>query len=129
MNIDRKGFTLIEIVVAMALMSLGLLALYGMQVTVMKSNSSSKNITTATLLAETKMEGLKNTGFGNNTTGYETNIDEAGQAGGIFTRSWQIDPNYQNSANMEKVTVTVTWSDQNRTHNISLKSVLSKLVD
>lgn len=114
---------------ALALLSFGLLVLFGMQVTVMKSNSASKNLTSAILLAETKIEELKEDGFENNTTGSETDIDETGQAGGIFTRSWQIDPNYQNSANMEKIKVTIIWSGQNRTHNISLNSVLSNPID
>lgn len=126
---NQNGFTLIEVIIALSILSIGLLALLGLQVAVVRGNAGSRHLTSAVMLAEAKNEELKENGFGNNSNGTEANIDETGQAGGIFTRSWTITPNYAGSANMEQTTVTTTWSDQVRSHSISIDSVLSDTVD
>ena len=126
---NQNGFTLLEVIIALSILSIGLLALLGLQVAVVRGNAGSRNLTSAVMLAEAKNEELKENGFGKNTTGTETNIDGTGQAGGIFTRSWIIIPNYQGSSNMEQTTVTTTWSDQVRSHSISIDTVLSDTVD
>jgi type IV pilus assembly protein PilV len=126
---NQNGFTLLEVIIALSILSIGLLSLLGLQVAVVRGNTGSRNLTSAVMLTEAKNEELKENGFGNNTNGTETNIDETGQAGGIFTRSWTITSNYQGSANMEQTTVTTIWSDQVRSHSISIDTVLSDTVD
>ena len=56
---NGEGFTLIEVLIAMLVMSVGLLTLGGMQVVAIKSNSNASNITTATALIEEKLDVYK----------------------------------------------------------------------
>ena len=125
MHNEQNAFTLLEVLIALGILSIGLLAIIGMLITTIKGNAGSKNLATATFLAEQKIEELKGAGFGNRSNGSETNIDPNGRRGGIFTRSWAITPGYQGSVNMEQITVTVTWTDPNRDHSVYLATVLS----
>src|SRR3990172_2270351 len=60
---NNKGFTLVEIMIAMFILVVALLGLISVTVMVIKGNSFSKTMTTATTLAKDKMEQLKNTSF------------------------------------------------------------------
>jgi Tfp pilus assembly protein PilV len=122
----------VEVLIALAILSIGLLALAGLQVVVIKGNTGSKNLTSAVILAEAKIEQLKRNGFANlvNSNFQDPNnpVNETGQAGGIFTRSWVID-GYLGSADMKQIIVTLTWTDSLGDHNISVTTVFSKAVD
>ncbi|MEW6161755.1 MAG: prepilin-type N-terminal cleavage/methylation domain-containing protein [Nitrospirota bacterium] len=129
---NPNGFTLVEVLIALAILSIGLLALAGLQVVVIKANAGSKNLTSAVILAEAKIEELKRNGFGSLTNGNfqdpNNPVNETGQAGGIFTRSWVID-NYFGSADMKQIIVTLTWTDSLGNHNIPVTTVFSRAVD
>ena len=53
---DASGFTLLEVVIAMAILSVGLLSIAAAQLAALHMSSRSKNLTTAMHLAEQKME-------------------------------------------------------------------------
>lgn len=57
------GFTLLEVMVSLVILSVGLLGLASQTVSVIKANSLSDNITRATALAEDKLEELKRLGY------------------------------------------------------------------
>jgi type IV pilus assembly protein PilV len=53
-----RGFTLIEVMVALTLLAIGLLALAGMQVTAIRTNASASEVTARVALAEGIMEEI-----------------------------------------------------------------------
>jgi type II secretory pathway pseudopilin PulG len=55
---NSAGFTLIEAVIAMMVTTVGLVSIAGMFSLAMKTNASSRNFTTATTLAQDKLEQL-----------------------------------------------------------------------
>lgn len=57
---NNKGFTLIEVMIAIVILTIGLLALVSVTVMVIKGNSLSKMMTTATTLAKDQLETIKN---------------------------------------------------------------------
>ena len=59
MNLKEKGFTLLELMIAMVVLAIGILALIQMQVAAMSGNSSANQMTTALTLAQDKIEQLK----------------------------------------------------------------------
>ena len=106
-----KGFTLIEIMVAVTLLSIGLLGMAGLTVGVMRSNSLSSEVTTATTLAQDRMEEIKRMDYGDVT---EANLPPEGYNGGIqgyplYRRDTDIDPNTPDPG-MKTVTITVFWN-------------------
>lgn len=98
--VSRRGFSLIEVLLAVAVMSFGLLALASLQLSLMRTSGDAKAQSVALSLAKDKLEDLR--GFGGLadylavTDGSDTpDADPAttgNQAfGGIaFTRSWTV---------------------------------------
>ena len=105
-----SGFTMIELLIAMGILSVALLSLGSMVYSVMNSTSLSKGMTVATTLMQDKMEGMKNTVVSSLTTGNDTV-----QLGNInYLRQWTVFP----SANTRTITVTVNWTDRGP-HNVT----------
>jgi len=126
---DKKGFSLVEFMIAISILGIGLLALAGLQSTAIRGNRTSKDVTSAILLAEKKMEELKNTSFtalANGTFNDSNNpLTSTGGTGGIFTRSWTIST-YSGSTYMKQITITITWTEGGLSKSASLDTVISR---
>ena len=119
-NNNNNGFTLVEIMVAMGILTIALLGLVSVTVMVIKGNSFSKTMTTATILAKGKIEQLKNTSYGSLAGGEET-VDSAGFT---YTRRWAV--TNTPAAGMKTVEVTVQWNWQNAARNVTLRSIVAQ---
>lgn len=122
---NKDGFTFIEVLIAIVILSIGLLGLATMSTTASKFNSFSKNKTIAITLGQDKMEGLKRiiptTTLTNANNAIENNINEKGEAGsGIFTRSVSI---AGGAGQLTTLTVTVTWIDYT-SHTVTLTTLI-----
>lgn len=126
---NKNGFSLVEFMIAIAILAIGLLALVGLQSTAIKGNFSAKNLTTAVLLAEKKMEEFKNTSFASLTNGTfndaNNSLTGTGTSGGLFNRSWTIQT-YSGSTYMKQITVTITWTVGGRNYSTALDTVISR---
>jgi len=126
---NEHGVTMIELLIAIALLSIGLLALFTLQSTAIQGNRDSKEATTAVFLAEKKIEELKNIPFINLTLGTTTDSSNpmtgSGTPGGIYNRSWSVQ-SYSGSANMKQITVTVSWTQSGQNHSMVLDTLVSK---
>ena len=116
---DNNGFTLIEVLVAMVILSVGLLGTAALITGIIRSNKVSNRITTATVLAQDKMEEIKNAGYTN---------------AGNETRAFLSSPfdNYERevtvasdspSSGMKTVNVTVYWESSK---SVSLQTILTE---
>lgn len=114
---NHKGFTLVEIMVAMAILTIALLSLASVTVMVIKGNSFSKTMTTATTLARDKLEQLKNTGYDSLAGGADT-------VGSIYTRTWTV-TNNSPAADMKTIEVVVQWSWQGALRNATLRTIVA----
>lgn len=119
---------MVEFLVATVILSFGLLALINLQLTSIRGNSDSKEMTRAIFLAETRMEQLKNTPYASLTIGTTQDpnnpMNGQGQSGGIFSRSWTIQ-NYAGSK-MKQITVIVNWTLKGQSHNATYQTVVSR---
>ena len=57
-RVNNRGFTLIEVMIALAIFSIGILAIAGMQISSINGNSSARMQTEATTLAVERLERL-----------------------------------------------------------------------
>ncbi|MEA1970236.1 MAG: prepilin-type N-terminal cleavage/methylation domain-containing protein [Thermodesulfobacteriota bacterium] len=115
---NDKGFTLIEVMIAIFILVVGLLGVAGVAVTVINGNAFSKEITTATTLAQDKMEELKNTRYSNITSGSDTQDS-------FYTRTWTSTPDSP-AADMKTIDVTVQFPWKGATHNVTLNTIVAK---
>lgn len=94
-----NGFSLLEVLVAVVILSFGLLALAALQAGLIRSSSEAKAQSVGLALAKDKLEELRGyrclTGctpsYANIATGNDTVTDVGGSTGGVdFTRSWAV---------------------------------------
>jgi len=62
---NEAGFTIVEILIAIVILTVGLLAMANMHVLAMFVNSSARNVTESTALAQSRMEQLVRLPFDN----------------------------------------------------------------
>ena len=117
---NQNGFSLIEILIAMAILALAMLAAASMQLGSIRNNASGNTVTQANMLAKTRMEMLKNTpDIADLMDGDEINIDADGQPGGIYNRSWRV---VNQGATARRITVTVEWTQRGKSRTIVISS-------
>ena len=107
---SQRGFTLIEVLIAVFLLVVALIGAASVTTSVIKSNFLSRTLTTATTLAKDKMEELKATAYTALPAGTVTDYSrgdgtvQASSTGSYYTRSWSAP-----GTNTKTITVTVTW--------------------
>lgn len=104
----QRGFTLIEILIALAITVLGLSAVAGMFVANAQGTAYARHATEATVLAEDQLEHMLTTPSANLTSGFDQ-VDERGTAvtSGGFTRVWTVTWD----GNLARIGITVTWRE------------------
>jgi len=117
----NDGFTLLEVLVALILLTFGMLGVANLTIGVIKGNSYSKNVTTATIVAQQQIEQAQRLGYTNsNSLAGSANISMGGTS---FTRTTTV-TNATPAANMKTVSVAVSWNPGN--NSVSLNTIISQ---
>ncbi len=116
---SQSGFTVIEVLVAMALFSIGVLGFAMSTISVTQGNQKSYNYAMANALAQDKLEELK-ARPASLTSDAETVPPNGGQS---FSRSWTVTANSPMTG-MHRIDVTVTWTDY-QSHSVTLSSAIN----
>jgi len=119
---NDKGFTLIEVLIAIVILSVGLLGMASLTVAIIQGNKFSNDLTTATTLAQDKMEDIRRLGYSNVTA--ETKAACASPYS-EYERKVEVsadDP----AAGMKTVTVTAYWQSTVKEHSVELKTILAQ---
>jgi prepilin-type N-terminal cleavage/methylation domain-containing protein len=112
---DDRGFTLIEILIAIFILSVVLLSLSSMVYSIMRSTSLSKETSRATTLMQDQMERLKNTPL----TSLNSGSDPPTSLGNItYSRTWSV----TTAGNIRTITVTVNWTDRG-SHSVTMTTL------
>jgi len=117
------GFTLLELMVSLAIMSIGMLGVVAMFVYAIGGNAEGRNLSRATNLASKKIEELKLTTYAN------LDSDAAGQFApapddNFKIRYWTVQDIPE--LNKRKATVSVTWEIKGITHEVKMTSEIAK---
>ncbi len=126
MQMDIKGFTLIEVLIVLAIFSIGILAVAAMQMTSTKGNASARRITEATALAENQIENLMQVSYDHADLNPATNPHESTQ--GPYTINWnatEIDLDADGTNDSKTVDVTVNWS-YGKDRSVSIQYIIGE---
>ncbi len=123
------GFTLLEVVVAMLLLAIGLLALMALQIRAVHNNSFGNSLSVASCFARNQVEALRAASAANwdsvaDGTFIDTVTDQdpgTGTTRMVFTRQWQI----QTQGRMRDVSVAVSWNQDGRTHQTTVNTKIA----
>lgn len=113
-----NGFTLIEIIISLAILSFSLLALAGLMVITTKNNSFGSHLTEAVTFAQDKLEELRAINWNDIVSGSDI---KTGATQIVFNRSWNVSTN----GKIKTIEIIVQWNDKTD-HTIKLLSVVSK---
>ena len=117
---NPKGYMLIEALMAIAIFSIGFLAVATMVLSATRNNTKGNILTQANMLARQQLEQLKNTPditdlATDPPTTTESGINANGESGGIYTRTTTIEDTLGfNTSRAIEVSVNWTWQGQNR---------------
>jgi len=117
----NAGFTLVESMLTLAIMSVGLLALAGLQITALRGNALSRRMTTAASIAEQSIEQLKNTPYTNIQAEAATQVAASNLH---FTR--QVTVTNGPLPNTKSVSVLVSWQDQLKTYTLPIATIIGQ---
>ena len=109
------GFTIVEVLMAVAIMALALSGIAFTGITSMQADTRGHLASAATTLAQGKLDQLRNTlrddeDWGEGTH-QENGLDENGNSvtGGPFQRRWTVDLDYNSQPDLARVTVDILW--------------------
>lgn len=124
---DRRGFTLIEVMIAIFILVVALSGLIGVTVMAIKGNDFSKKMTTATTLAKDLMEQKKNLSYSFIAAGtaydYLNEDSSTGASGAYYTRKLTV-TDATPAANMKTIEVEVSWS-WGGTRRVTLRTIVA----
>ena len=124
---NQKGYMLIEALIAIAIFSIGFLAVATMVFSATRNNTRGNILTQANMLARQQLEKLKNTPDitmlpSDPTTTTESGIDANGDPGGIYTRTTTIEDTLKFNTS-RAVQVTVNWTRRGQNRSVVLRTI------
>jgi hypothetical protein len=121
-----QGYLILETMAAVAIFSIGFVAVGSMMISTAGNNTTGNILTQATMLAVETLEDLKKERVTDMAAGIYADpnnpIDARGNSGGIFMRSWVIDdPVGFNTA--RRIRVTVSWSRLGKNRSVEFTTL------
>ena len=119
----HSGFTLLEVLIALVILSIGLLGVAGLTIGIIHGNTVSRHSTTATVIAQSELEDIQRAGYFNATTANFPDDSAIAMGGVTFARTNTItddDP----LPDMKTVTVTVSW--ENGVRSVALNTIVAQ---
>jgi prepilin-type N-terminal cleavage/methylation domain-containing protein len=111
-SMKSKGFSLIEVLIALIILSIAFLGLAGLMIQTTRNNSFGGRITEAATFAQDKLEELRSTPWVAITSG----SDKTSVNGMDFARNWTIVPNAivapYTEPTLNTITISINWNDQ-----------------
>ena len=120
-----KGFSLLEVMIALLILAVGLLGIAGMMTVGVRTNADAAHLTEAYQIGQAEMERLKIVPW--NTLGSGSSARE--MRGIRFTSSWSV---LSTAGRIKDVNIAVTWNEgfkedgAVKDHRIDLRTKISR---
>lgn len=116
----QGGFTMIEILVALVVLTVGMAGILSVAQTSGSAVGFARHATEASIVGEDKLERLRLVPAANLIDGADAvDVNGVVSSTGFFRRSWQI----ARSGNLATILVTVGWNDDGIDHQISYRTM------
>jgi type II secretion system protein I len=118
----EKGFTLVEVLIAVMVLAIAFLAMYQMQAMAVRGNETANQVTIATMLAQDKMEQIRNANYDD-----VTNLNFPAENYGMVPkfRQFRREVAVTENGRVKTVRVTVLWKVV-RTYRVSVDTLLTQ---
>lgn len=123
---NEEAFTLLEVLVAIVILSIGLLGMASLTVGIIKGNKFSNNVTAATTLAQEKMEDIRLASEANYTSVVDETAAALSSPNDEYLRGVEVEDDVP-APWMKTVTVTVSWGGASKDeHSVEVKSIIMR---
>lgn len=119
-----SGFTLLEVLITLVILCVGMLALASLQVMAIRGNSFGQQMTVASMVAQSKLEELREMDFDTVASGTDSCADDAN--GILYTRQWTVQNDIP-QPDMKTVRVTVTWTGCEASRSVAVSTIIGRL--
>ncbi|MCL0085461.1 prepilin-type N-terminal cleavage/methylation domain-containing protein [Thermodesulfovibrionales bacterium] len=127
---DNKGFTLIEMLIAMFVLTVGLLAVAGLLVTTIQANASARWTTAAITFATEEVEELKAGPFPVLQQDFAYTVPRNCLNFPALKRQWRVrkakDANNNVIPGLRQIEVKVTWNERGRERNVTISTLVAE---
>jgi len=119
----EKGLSMIEVLISMAIFSIGLLAIAGLVAATAKNNTIGNTLTQATMLARAQVEYLKTLSFNQLAVACPEDMEPI-IVGRIYSRKCEISPLAGNEtiSTIGTIEVTVAWQKSGQLRQVVLQT-------
>ena len=114
---NNRGFTLIEILMALAIFSIGILGVASMQILSVNYNGYARRTTEATTMVVELIERTMTLPYDANDLDPANNPHQV--AAGIYTVTWNVTDNVDNKT----INMTISWPERSITKSVALNYV------
>ncbi len=123
---NDEGYTLIEILIALAILSVGLLAIATMQISSIRVNDTARRMTRRATMAQDKLEYLMSLGYTNAVLTSGAHPDD-GSAPSGYTVSWTVSDLTVSTGGDPEVTKLIEVKVSERGKTTSMKYIKPRL--
>ena len=122
---EQNGYTLLEVIIALVIFSIGLLAVASMQLRAIKGNQFSGTLTEGTNWAADQMETLMSLPY------TDVDLTAGDHTGGppeddsIYTIAWNVADD-DTTNNTKTITITVAWTDRGSQRTLILRGIKAR---
>jgi prepilin-type N-terminal cleavage/methylation domain-containing protein len=111
---NREGFTLIEMLMVLMILTVGIIPIAVIQHRARREVTEADKFTTAVVIAQDQLEGLKGLGFGvaQTDSGYVDNVKWVGTVTNV-------------SFGLDRVEIKATWESDGQTEQITIADLVS----
>lgn len=122
--IEKKGFTLLEVMITLVILSVGMLGLASMQIMAIKGNSFGQRLSIASTLAQNKLEEIRQVAFDSIADGNDVCTDQINRVS--YNRQWTVQ-NDTPQPNMKTVDIRVRWMGSEAQRSVSYSTIICRL--
>ena len=122
----EKGFTLIETMIAMAILAIGILAVTSMQITAFQGNRAARRQTEAVALAAQQLEELGALPYDDARLASGSHSESGVGPAGQYDLEWQIAPDSP-LPETKTITLTVGWNSRGGQRNAEFNHIIADI--
>ena len=121
----EKGFTLLEVLIAISIFAIGILGVASMQITAIGGNTSARTHTEAATWAADRVERLMALPYNHPDLDAANNPHPATE--GVYNIVWNVTDNTP-ITNTKTITVIVTWNTRGANRSVSMQHVIPQIL-
>ena len=120
-----KGFTIVEVLIAISILTIGILAVSSMQVSAIWGNSFAGRQTEGSTIALDRLEKLMALSYDNTDLAAGSHTDPSPPSG--YSVVWEVEDDSPLD-NVKRIIVTVTWTSHGRQKDVSVERIVPRMI-